>query len=94
MSFSSGAGDYTLDFSGALTHDTEVDVKATISNITIIIPTGMKAEIVNNGTVSNINTKGTWLITDDTYTTLEDGFVLKLNLDMAVGNVTLIHEVP
>ncbi len=94
MTFSSGAGDYTLDFTGALTHDAAVNIKATISNITIIIPDGMNAAIVNNGTVSNINTKGTWLITDDTYATLEDGLVLRINLSMAVGNVTLIHEVP
>ncbi len=92
MTFSSGAGDYTLDFTGALTHDAAVNIKATISNITIIIPDGMNAAIVNNGTVSNINTQGTWLITDDTYATLEDGFVLRINLDMAVGNVTLIHQ--
>lgn len=93
MTFSAGAGDYTLDFTGALSHDTTVDIKATISNITIIIPAGMKAQIVNRGTVSNINTQGTWLITDETYSTLEEGYVLSINLDMAVGNVTLIHQV-
>ncbi len=37
MSFSAGAGDYTLDFTGTLSHDATVDIKATISNITIII---------------------------------------------------------
>lgn len=93
MTFSSGAGDYTLDFTGALTHDAAVDIKATISNITIVIPDGMNAAIVNNGTVSNINTEGTWLIKDDTYTTMEDGNLLSIKLDMAVGNVTLIHNV-
>jgi hypothetical protein len=93
MDFSAGAGDYTLDFTGALSHDATVNIKATISDITIIIPAGMKAQIVNEGTVSNINTQGTWLITDETYSTLEEGFVLTINLDMAVGNVTLIHQV-
>ncbi len=93
MSFSAGAGNYTLDFTGALSHDAAVDIKATISNITIIIPSGMKAQIVNQGTVSNINTQGTWLITDQTYSTLEEGYILSINLEMAVGNVTLIHQV-
>ncbi|MBG0788622.1 MAG: hypothetical protein H0S79_26335, partial [Anaerolineaceae bacterium] len=91
MSFSAGAGDYTLDFTGALSHDATVDIKATISNITIIIPAGMKAVIINDGTVSNFNTEGTWLLSDDTYTTMEEGPTLTINLDMAVGNVTLIH---
>lgn len=92
MSFSAGAGDYTLDFTGALTHDATVNIKATISNITIIIPAGMKAVIINDGTVSNINTQGTWLLSDDTYNTQEAGPTLTIHLDMAVGNVTLIHQ--
>ena len=92
LDFSAGAGDYTLDFTGTLTHDASVDIKATISNITIIIPAGMKAVIINDGTVSNINTEGTWLLSDDTYTTVQEGPTLTINLSMAVGNVTLIHQ--
>ena len=92
MNFSAGAGDYTLDFTGALTHDATVNIKSTISNIRIIIPAGMKAVIINKGTVSNINTEGTWMLNDDTYNTLVEGYTLTINLDMAVGNVTLTHE--
>ena len=92
MNFSAGAGDYGLDFTGALSHDATVNIKATISNITITIPAGMKAVIINDGTVSNINTEGTWLLSDNTYTTLEEGPTLTINLDMAVGNVTLIQQ--
>lgn len=93
MNFQAGAGDYTLDFSGTLTQNAIVNIQATVSNITIIIPAGMRAEVINEGTVSNINTEGTWLLKDDTYNTLvEDGFGLKIFLDMAVGNVNLIHE--
>jgi hypothetical protein len=93
MSMSAGAGDYTLDFTGSsLSHDTRIDIKAGISNITIIIPVGMKASVNNQGTVSNINTEGTWLLTDNIYSTLNEGFTLTINLDMAVGNVNLIHE--
>lgn len=92
MTMSCGAGNYTLDFSGALSRDSTVDIKAGISNITIIIPAGMRVVLNNQGTVSNINTKGTWLLTDDTYTTLMEGYTLTINLDMAVGNVNLVHE--
>lgn len=92
LSFSAGAGDYTLDFTGALTHDATVNIKSTISNVTILIPAGMKAVVVNKGTVSNINTEGTWLLNDDTYNTLAEGYTLTINLEMAVGNVNLIHE--
>ena len=91
MNMSSGAGDYTLDFGGGLSHDATVNIKSGISNITIIIPAGIQAVVVNEGTVSNINTRGTWLVQDNTYTTLDEGFVLTINLDMSVGNVTLVQ---
>lgn len=92
MSVSCGAGDYTLEFGGALTDEKLVNVKAGVSNISIIIPSGMKAVINNQGTVSNINSRGTWLVTDDTYSTMAEGYTLTINLDMAVGNVNLVHE--
>ena len=92
MSMSAGAGDYTLDFSGSLSQNSVVDIKAGISNLTIIIPSGMNAIINNEGTVSNINTQGTWLVMDDSYTTAIEGPQLTVNLDMAVGNINLIHQ--
>lgn len=92
MTMSSGAGDYTLDFSGGLNQDANVDIKAGVSNITIIIPAGLKAIVNNQGTVSNVNTQGTWLVSNQTYTTLNEGPTLTINLDMSVGNVTLTHE--
>lgn len=92
MTMSGGAGNYFLDFTGTFSHDAVVDVKAGVSNFTIIIPSGMRAVVVNKGTVSNVNTQGTWLVTDQSYTTLNEGFTLKINLDLSVGNVNLIHE--
>ncbi len=92
MNLSCGAGDYTLDFSGTLSMESTVDIKAGVSNLTIIIPADMNAAVVNHGMVSNINTQGTWLVTDETYTTMVDGPRLTINLDMAVGNTNLIHE--
>lgn len=92
MSVSCGAGNYTFDFSGELTGDTLMEVKAGVSNISIFIPADLRAVINNQGTVSNINTRGTWLVTDDTYSTMAEGPTLTINLDMAVGNVNLVHE--
>ena len=92
MTMSGGAGDYTLDFTGSLSRDTTVDIKAGVSNIKIIIPTGMNATINNLGTVTNINTKGTWLLTDNIYTTESTGPMLTINLNVAVGNVNLLHQ--
>ena len=85
LTMNAGAGDYTLDFSGGLSHDAVVDIK-------IVIPAGIKAIVVNEGTVSNINTEGTWLVQDNTYTTLDGEITLTINLNMSVGSVTLIQE--
>jgi hypothetical protein len=92
MTMSCGAGDFTLDFTGTLLQDALVDIKAGVSNITIIIPAGIRAVVINKGTVSNVNSQGTWLLTDQTYTTLNQGHTLTINLDMSVGNINLIHE--
>jgi len=92
MTMSGGAGNYTLDFTGNLMQDARVDIKAGVSNITLIIPAGMRAAVINKGTVSNVNTQGTWLLTNQTYTTLNEGYTLLINLDLSVGNVNLVHE--
>lgn len=91
MTLDCGAGDFKLDFTGALSRDAVVDIKSGISNISIVVPPGMNAIINNEGTISNINTEGTWLLTDETYSTMGEGITLTINLDMAVGNVNLIH---
>lgn len=92
MDIIGGAGNYSLDFSGNLNQDTIVNVKLSVSNVTIIIPSDMNAIINNTGAVSNINNKGAWLLNDNTYSTTNEGFALTINLDMAVGNVNLIRE--
>lgn len=92
MTFSCGAGDYTLDFSGGLNQDASVDIKSGVSNITIVIPAGLKAVVHNRGTVSNVNTRGTWLVSDQTYSTLAEGYTLTINLNVSVGNINLNYE--
>ena len=91
LSMSSGAGDYTLDFSGTLIQDASVTIKSGVSNLTLIIPAGMKAVINNNGALSNINTRGAWVVNDKTYTTESEGATLTIDLEMALGNINLIH---
>jgi hypothetical protein len=92
MTFSGGAGNYTLDFGGSLSHDAYVEIKAGASNLKIIVPTGMQVQVNNLSSVSVINTEGTWLLKDDSYTTLEEGYLLTIDLNLTVGNVTLVHE--
>jgi len=91
MDFVSGAGSYVFSFDGTLQQDAEVNIKSAASNLEILIPSGMKVVIVNQGKVINVNTKGTWTIKDNTYSTPGDGFTLTITINMAVGNIVLSH---
>jgi hypothetical protein len=92
MSFEGAAGDYRLDFTGQLNQDADVTVKAGVCNLTIVIPDGMKAVIHNEGAVSNINTSGTWTVSDQVYSTDGEGYVVTINLNMGVSNIKLVHR--
>ena len=92
MLFESGAGTYTLDFGGTLRQDANVTVKSGFSDLSIIIPIGMKATIVNAGKISNISTTGKWTVDNNAYQTDGDGPVVTIQVEMAVGNLQLIHQ--
>ena len=92
MRFEGGAGDYRLDFTGQLNQDADVTVKAGVCNLTIIIPDGMKAVIHNEGAVSNINTSGTWTVSDQVYSTDGNGYTVTITLNVGVSNIKLVHR--
>jgi hypothetical protein len=92
MMFSSGAGDYTLDFSGELKQDTSVDIKSGVSNMTIIIPKNTDVKLVNMGAISNIEIEGNWTVNGSTYTTNGEGYLLDIHVNMSIGNLKLIYK--
>ncbi len=92
MTFSGGAGSYTLDFTGQLKRDAKVNITGGVSNVKIIIPAGMQSKITVTGGLNNITPRGTWTVEDKTYQTNGSGPVLTINLDMGVGNLELINR--
>jgi N-terminal domain of toast_rack, DUF2154 len=92
MTFDSGAGNYTLDFTGTLQNDANVTIKSGVSQITIFIPSGMSAKITAGGALNNINTEGTWTTSGDTYETSGSGPTLSIHVDMGVGNLNLYRK--
>ncbi|MCJ7695791.1 MAG: toast rack family protein [Anaerolineaceae bacterium] len=92
MDFTSGAGSYVFDFGGELKQDSTLNIKSAVSSIKIILPEGMKVVIDNEGSVSNVNTEGTWTIKNNTYSTMGEGFTLTIVINMAVGNIDLIQN--
>jgi hypothetical protein len=94
MTFTSGAGDYTLDFTGKLQQDTSVEVNSGVSNMTIVVPDGMNVKVINQGAISNIDPQGSWTVNGSTYTISGQGYNLTLHINMSLGNLKLVHQSP
>ena len=89
--FASGAGDYTLDFSGELQRDASVKIETGLSNIIIIVPDGVHAVVTVEGGLSNVNAGSGWSRSGDTYEQEGEGPTLTFIIEMGAGNLTLTH---
>lgn len=87
--FSAGAGDYTLDFSGELQRDASVKVESGLSNLIIVVPEGVAAEVRVEGGLSNVNTTSGWERSGDSYRQTGEGPTLTFVIEMGAGNLTL-----
>ncbi|HET9906000.1 MAG TPA: toast rack family protein, partial [Anaerolineales bacterium] len=54
--FDSGAGSYTLDFSGELQRDASVKIDSGLSELILIVPDGVNATVTIEGGLTDINT--------------------------------------
>jgi hypothetical protein len=89
MIFRSGAGDYTLDFSGELKNDAVVTVESGISRVTLIVPEGVSARVVFKGGLANVNTSGGWKKSGDHYQLEGSGPQLTITVEMGAGSLEL-----
>jgi hypothetical protein len=87
--FKSGAGDYTLDFGGQLKRDGTVTVDTGLSNLIVIIPEGIPAQVTVEGGLANISTGTGWGQSGKTYTQSGSGPSLTFVIKMGAGNLTL-----
>lgn len=89
--FSSGAGDYTLDFSGELQRDASITIDTGLSNIILVIPEDVNTVIKVDSGASNINATSGWEQNGDTYTQEGDGPTLTFVVSIGAGNLTISH---
>ena len=87
--FSSGAGSYTLDFSGDLTQDMSVNISSGLSQVKLIIPEGTHALVNITGGISNVDVDGKWTTTGSQYESDGSGPTITIDINMAVGNLVL-----
>jgi hypothetical protein len=92
MTVESGAGSYELDFSGNLQNPATVRISSGLSDLTLRIPSGVQCTVSLTGGVNNVNPSGTWTVDEKTYKTKGSGPLLKIKVDMGVGNLNLISE--
>jgi hypothetical protein len=92
VTFDGGVGSYGLDFSGDLKKDMNVRINSGMSDLTLTIPVNVRSNITINGGLSNINANGTWTIAGSTYQSGTTGPMINININMAVGNLTLIQK--
>jgi hypothetical protein len=89
MTFRSGAGTYTLEFSGELKRNADVSIESGMSTVTIIVPEGVAAQVFFEGGLANINVSAGWQHNGNEYTQPGNGPKLTIHIKMAAGNVEL-----
>jgi hypothetical protein len=87
--FSSGAGDYTLDFSGELQRDASIKISSGLSNIIVVVPEGVNAVATVDSGASNVNAGSGWSKNGDVYKQKGEGPTLTFVIEIGAGNVTL-----
>jgi len=89
MIFRSGAGDYSLDFSGALQRDAAVTVESGFSQLVIIVPEGTSAKVIFKGGLTNVDMSGGWKKSGGAYVLGSGGPMITISMDMGAGNLAL-----
>ena len=92
MNFRGGAGNFTLDFTGKLSRDAQVNVNGGLGNLTIIVPKGSNARIVLGASLNNVSTEGVWTVEGQEYRVTGEGPVLRIDMNVGVGNLNLINK--
>jgi hypothetical protein len=91
LEFDSGAGNYTLDFSGTLKRDGSVHIKTGVSNMTLVIPAGIPTQITVEGGLSNVTYDSGWAKNGSVYAQEGSGPQLTIVAEIGAGNLTLTH---
>ena len=87
--FNSGAGDYTLDFSGELQRDATVSIDCGFSDLTLIIPTGVPAVVTIDSALADIHIGDGWSQKNKTYTQAGEGPILTILINMGAGDLRI-----
>ena len=89
MIFQSGAGNYTLDFSGLLQQDASIFIETGLSRLVISVPDGVQAEVNFEGPLSKVIMNGDWQQAGDEYFLEGQKKGGRFTIETKAGTVTL-----
>lgn len=89
LTFSGGAGNYTLDFSGELQRDAVVEIEAGLGNLSLVIPESVDALVTVEGAALNVNHSSGWAQNGQKYTQSGSGPTLTVVVKMSAGNLVI-----
>lgn len=92
MTFSGGAGNFTLDFGGDLQRDAVITVDSGFGNVSLIIPRDVDARVTVESAAVNINHGASWAQNGKEYTQEGEGSTLTLIVKMAAGNLLITDD--
>jgi len=89
MYFRSGAGSYTLDFSGELQRAATVTIESGLGSVCIVLPTGTAGTVKFEGSLSNVDMSGEWQRHGNEYIHSGDGPQITFIVELGLGNLEL-----
>jgi len=89
LEFDSGAGNYTLEFSGQFQRNGSVHIGTGVSNLTLVIPSGIPAQITVDGGLSNVTHNSGFSKNGNVYTQSGTGPQLTIVVEIGAGNLTI-----
>ncbi len=89
LEFDSGAGNYTLDFSGQFQRNGSVHIGTGVSNMTLVIPSGIPVQITVDGGLSNVTNDSGWARNGNVYSQSGTGPQLTIVVEIGAGNLTI-----
>ncbi len=88
--FDAGPGSYTLDFSGDLQRDIDVEINYGLGDMKVIIPKGIPVTVSVDGGLNNVELRGTWNVSGNEYSLEGSGPRISIDVELGLGNLQLI----
>lgn len=92
LTFSGGAGNFTLDFTGDLQKDGVVTIDSGLGNVSLIIPKDRSAKVSVESAAVNINHGSSWTQNGKDYSQEGSGPTLTFIVKMAAGNLLISDD--